>query len=252
MKNWNKEITTELYADGADLEGIKTAANDPNITGFTTNPTLMRQAGVTDYKAFALEAIEYLKENRPDTNLSLEVFADDEESMYAQAKEINSWANGYDVFIKIPVTNTKGEPTYNLINRLSNEGIKVNVTAIFTYRQSCEVVDALNLDTPSIISIFAGRIADAGIDPVRLIDECTEYYDNVKTSSSKAKFLWASSREAFNYNHAKRCGCDIITMTPDLIKKVNGFGKDLKQFSLETVQMFFNDAQASGFTIDVT
>jgi transaldolase len=243
----------ELYADGADLEGIKTAANNPKITGFTTNPTLMRQAGVTDYKAFALEAIEYLKANRPETNISLEVFADDEESMYAQAKEINSWANGYDVFIKIPVTNTKGEPTYNLISRLSNDGVKVNVTAIFTYEQSCAVVDVLNLETPSIISIFAGRIADAGIDPVPLVTKCMKYYDNQATMfPSRIKFLWASSREAFNYHHANSSGCDIITMTPDLIKKVGGFGKDLTQFSLETVQMFFNDAQSSGFTIDVT
>ena len=241
----------ELYADGADLEGIKTASKNLKITGFTTNPTLMRQAGVTDYKAFALEAIEYLKANRPETNISLEVFADDEESMYAQAKEINSWANGYDVFIKIPVTNTKGEPTYNLISRLSNEGVKVNVTAIFTYEQSCAVVDALNLETPSIISIFAGRIADAGFEPVLHTLNCMNYYNSKKTPSSKVKFLWASSREAFNYHHANSIGCDIITMTPDLIKKVGGFGKDLTQFSLETVQMFFNDAQSSGFTIDV-
>ena len=242
----------ELYADGADLEGIKTAAKNPKITGFTTNPTLMRQAGVTDYKAFALEAIEHLKANRPETNISLEVFADDEESMYVQAKEINSWANGYDVFIKIPVTNTKGEPTYNLIKRLSNEGVKVNVTAIFTYEQSCAVVDALNLDTPSIISIFAGRIADTGLDPEPIVKDCISYYYNVKLQSSKAKFLWASSREAFNYYHANDCDCDIITMTPDLIKKVGGFGKDLTQFSLETVQMFYNDAASSGFTIDIT
>jgi transaldolase len=242
----------ELYADGADLEGIKTAAKNLKITGFTTNPTLMRQAGVTDYKAFALEAIEYLKANRPETNISLEVFADEEESMYAQAKEINSWANGYDVFIKIPVTNTKGEPTYNLIKRLSNEGVKVNVTAIFTYQQSCAVVDALNLNTSSIISIFAGRIADAGTDPFPLVTKCMNYYDSKRPYLGKVKFLWASSREAYNYHHADNCGCDIITMTPDLIKKVSGFGKDLTQFSLETVQMFYNDAQSSGFTIDVT
>jgi transaldolase len=244
----------ELYADGADLDGIKAAAENKKISGFTTNPTLMRQAGVTDYKDFAIRTIMFLQDNRPETNLSLEVFADDEETMYAQAKEIDSWAKpyGYDVYIKIPVTNTKSEPTYNLIKRLSDEGVKVNVTAVFTYEQSCAVVDALNIETPSIISIFAGRIADAGIDPVPLVTKCMEYYDNLKTRQSKVKFLWASSREAFNYHHANSCGCDIITMTPDLIKKVSGFGKDLTQFSLETVKMFYNDAKASGFTIDVS
>lgn len=243
----------DLYADGADLDGIKTAAQNPKIVGFTTNPTLMRQAGVTDYKAFALDAIKYLQETRPETNLSLEVFADDEEEMYAQALEIDSWAKpfGYDVFIKIPVTNTKGVSTNGLINRLSNEGVKVNVTAIFTTEQSRAVVDSLNLETPSIISIFAGRIADAGEDPVPLVTKCMEYYDSKKTKSSKAKFLWASSREAFNYYHANDCGCDIITMPADLIKKVSGFGKDLTKFSLETVQMFYDDAKSSGFKIDI-
>jgi transaldolase len=243
----------ELYADGADFEGIKAAAANSKISGFTTNPTLMKQAGVTDYKAFALETIAYLKEHRPDTNLSLEVFADIEDEMFAQAMEIDSWGKqfNYDVFVKIPVTNTKGDFMVNLIRRLTDEGVKVNVTAIFTYIQSCYVIDALDFNVPAIVSIFAGRIADAGTDPVPLITKCMEYYDNKKTRHNKVKFLWASSREAFNYHHANSCGCDIITMTPDLIKKVSGFGKDLTQFSLETVKMFYNDAQASGFTIDI-
>lgn len=243
----------DLYADGADFNGIVEAAKDTKIRGFTTNPTLMRQAGVTNYKEFAIDTIKYLKTHRPDTNLSLEVFADDEESMYAQAKEISSWTEPYkyDVYIKIPVTNTKGEPTYKLIERLSAEGIKVNVTAVFTYEQSCAVIDALNLTTDSIVSIFAGRIADAGVDPIPLVTKCMKYYDDIKDRRSKVKFLWASSREAYNYFHANDCGCDIITMTPDLIKKVSGFGKDLTKFSLETVQMFYNDAKNSGFTIDV-
>lgn len=244
----------ELYADGADFDGIVTAAADSKISGFTTNPTLMRQAGVTDYKEFALKTIQYLKTHRPETNLSLEVFADEEEEMYKQAKEINSWAKpyGYNVFIKIPVTNTKGFPSYNLIERLSNEDVKLNVTAVFTYQQSCDVVDALNRNVPSIVSIFAGRIADAGVDPVPVVEKCMEYYDNMKNPRDKIKFLWASSREAYNYYHANDCGCDIITMTPDLIKKVSGFGKDLTEFSLDTVKMFYNDAKASGFTIDVS
>jgi transaldolase len=244
----------ELYADGADFAGIVAAAQDPLISGFTTNPTLMKQAGVTDYKAFAIQTIEYLADNRPETNLSLEVFADDEEEMYKQAKEIDSWAKpyNYDVYIKIPVTNTKGAPTYDLVRRLSNEGVKVNVTAVFTYEQSCNIVDALNPDTPAIISIFAGRIADTGVNPVPIIVECIDYLViGAGVTNNNIKFLWASSREAFSYVKAELAGCDIITMTPDLIKKVRGFGKDLEQFSLETVQMFYNDAQSSGFKIDV-
>jgi transaldolase len=238
----------KLYNDGADYEGIIFASKNENISGFTTNPTLMKQAGVTDYEFFAKKIISHLKTYRPETCLSLEVFADTEKEMYEQAKKVYSWSNGYNVYIKIPVMNTKGIPNYNLIKSLSSENISLNVTAVFTVEQVQKIYDALDEFTPSIISIFAGRIADAGIDPCVVVKNSVRIR-NYSEPTKKVEFLWASPREVYNYKQADECGCDIITMTPDLIKKLKGFGKDLNQFSLETCQMFYNDAIASGFKI---
>jgi transaldolase len=236
----------ELFADGADMRGIIAAAQNKKITGFTTNPTLMKQAGVTDYETFSKHAIEYLASVRPGTSISLEVFADDYNNMLEQARVIDSWGKerNYDVYVKIPVTNTKAIPSYDLVNQLSNEGIKVNVTAIFTNEQITNVLSSLNKSVPAIVSVFAGRIADAGVDPMPIISAGLAL-----RNSNTIKFLWASTREAYNYFQAQQCGCDIITMTPDLIKKMSNFGKDLTQYSLETVKMFYNDATESGYKI---
>ena len=221
------------------------------IKGFTTNPTLMRQAGFTDYTSFAKSVIHYLSENRPETNLSLEVFADESNEIIRQAQLIDSWGKeaNYDLYVKIPVMHIDGRNTYDLIKGLSDRGIKLNVTAIFTVNQIKNVINFLNPNTPAIISVFAGRIADAGFDPAPIIAEGFLYYDSVRGTTSNFEFLWASSRQAYAYKEAEKAGCDIITMPNDLIKKVKGFGKDLTQFSMETCQMFYDDAVKSGFTI---
>lgn len=243
----------KLYADGADMNGIIEASKNEKITGFTTNPTLMRQAGVTNYEKFANEVIEYLSEHRPETSLSLEVFADDLGEMNRQALKIHSWGerNNYRVYIKIPVTTTNGHSTKELYKGLSSTGISCNVTAVFTQEQIIEVVDNLNHFVPGIISIFAGRIADAGIDPENYIKFAVDYFAKSKNNNTKIEFLWASTREPFNYVQAERSGCDIITMPPSIIKKMDTFGKNLEKYSLETVKMFYDDACNSGFTIKV-
>lgn len=240
----------KLFTDTADYDSIKKAAEDQTITGFTTNPTLMKQAGITDYVSFSRLIIAHLARTRPDTCLSLEVFADDHDEMYRQATIIAGWGNldNYPVYVKIPIMNTKGEYNYDLIKELNTKGILVNVTALFTYEQITSTIDILDRDIPSILSVFAGRIADAGADPCRIITDSIDYLTTTG-ERERIEFLWASSREAYNFKQAEQCGCDIITMTPDLIKKVKGFGKDLEQFSNETVQMFYNDAKASGFTL---
>ena len=242
----------KLFADGADFDGIVEASKDPMITGFTTNPTLMSKAGVTDYVGFSKKLIEFLQNTRPDTCLSLEVFADDTEGMIRQAREIDSWSEEYPVYVKIPVTNTKGESTEEVISVLSNEGIKLNVTAVFTVDQVRDIVKSLSKETPAIISVFAGRIADLGHNPIHIMQEAMDVIDaglrNYPTKTTE--LLWASPREAYNYIEASNMGCDIITMTPDLIKKVKGFrSKTLEQFSKETVEMFYADAVKSGFKI---
>lgn len=240
----------KLFTDTADYDSIKKAAEDKTITGFTTNPTLMKQAGITDYVSFSRLIIAHLSRTRPDTCLSLEVFADDHDEMYRQATIIAGWGNldDYPVYVKIPIMNTKREYNYGLIRELVLNNVKVNVTALFTYEQITKSIDVLDRNVPTILSVFAGRIADAGTDPCRIITDSIEYL-NTTGGKGNVEFLWASSREAYNYKQAEQCGCDIITMTPDLIKKVKGFGKDLEQFSLETVQMFYNDATASGFKL---
>lgn len=240
----------KLFTDSADFNSIVKMVENPIIKGFTTNPTLMKQSGITDYTKFSLEVVEYLSQAASDTCLSLEVFADDYDEMYRQARIISSWGDKfkYPVYVKIPIMNTKGEYNYDLIKNLNSENIKVNVTALFTYKQITRTIDIINRDVPLILSVFAGRIADAGSDAFKIISESIEYL-HITGHKKEVEFLWASSREAYNYIDAEECGCDIITMTPDLIKKVMNFGKNLDEFSLETVQMFYNDAKTSGFTL---
>ena len=243
----------EIYADGADWDGILKAAENPVVKGFTTNPTLMKQAGITNYEKFARDIILKLKQTRPDTNISLEVFADEQDEMYVQAKKIASWGEEaeYDVFVKIPVTNTKGIPNYSLINKLNSEGVKVNVTAVFTQDQTAKIIESLTTTTPVIISIFAGRIADTMKDPVAHTYKCiSESWALEPEQINSVKFLWASCREQYHLAMAEHAGCHIITMLHDQIKKLNLIGKDLEQFSQETVQMFYNDAVKSGYRID--
>lgn len=237
-----QSLKVKIFADGADLESMKKLYANPVVKGFTTNPTLMKQAGVTDYVAFAHKVLAAI----PDRPVSFEVFADEFDEMEAQALEIASW--GPNVNIKLPVTNTKGVFVGPLISRLANRGVQVNVTAVFTLAQVKAIADALNANTPAIVSVFAGRIADSGIDPVPLMTEAAKI---LKASRPKAELLWASPRELLNVLQAAEVGCGIITVTGDILKKLALVGKDQDQYSLETVKMFYNDAQAAGFKIPI-
>jgi transaldolase len=235
------QLRVKIFADGADLKGMKEAAAQPLVKGFTTNPTLMRQAGVSDYKAFALEVLKLI----PDRPVSFEVFADDFPTMEAQGREIASW--GDNVYVKVPVTNTKGEFAGPLMTRLSSSGIKLNVTAIMTNEQVKAVAAALAKDVPAIVSVFAGRIADTGRDPVPLMSEAVALLKD----RPQAELLWASPRELLNIFQADEIGCHIITVTGDVIRKLALVGKDLDGYSLETVAMFYRDAQTAAFTIPI-
>jgi len=232
-------LKIKLFSDGADLAAIRAMAANPRIQGFTTNPTLMRKAGVTDYAAFAKEAIQIVG-NR---SISFEVFSDDFAAMEREARIIASW--GGNTYVKIPVTNTQGETATPLIRKLSRENIRLNVTAILTNEQVRAVADALAPETPSIVSVFAGRIADTGVDPVPLMSEAV----NILRAWPRAELLWASPRELLNVFHANQCGCHIITATPDVLAKLSLVGKDLAAYSLETVKMFYNDGKAAGFRL---
>ena len=216
-------------------------ATNPVIKGFTTNPTLMRKAGVGDYKVFALQVLGVVG-NRP---VSFEVFDDDFDHMEKQALEIASW--GKNVNVKIPVTNTKGEFCGPLVERLSRAGVQVNVTAVMTVQQVARVVERLAVDTPAIVSVFAGRIADTGRDPLPIMAECV----SLLKARPKAELIWASPRELLNVFHADQVGCHIITATHDILKKLSLVGKDLERYSLETVEMFHQDAKAAGYSIAV-
>lgn len=235
------QLTINIFADGADLKGIKEAAAQPLVKGFTTNPTLMRQAGVSDYKQFALDVLKLI----PDRPVSFEVFADDFPTMEAQGREIASW--GRNVYVKVPVTNTKGEFAGPLLSRLSGAGIKLNVTAIMTNEQVKRVAAALAKDIPAIVSVFAGRIADTGRDPVPLMREAV----SLLKEWPQAELLWASPRELLNIFQADEIGCHIITVTGEVIRKLALVGKDLDRYSLETVAMFYKDALSAAFTIPV-
>jgi transaldolase len=234
-----KALKVKLFADGADLAGMREMAANPMIKGFTTNPTLMRKAGIADYKAFAADVLKII----PDRPVSFEVFADDFPTMEAQALEIASW--GKHVNVKIPVTNTKGEFAGALVERLSKQGVQVNVTAMMTLEQVRRITEHLHADTPAIISVFAGRIADTGRDPVPLMAEAVK----IMKAKPRAELIWASPRELLNIFQADAVGCHIITATNDILKKLSLVGKDLDQYSLETVEMFYKDAKAAGYTI---
>jgi transaldolase len=233
-------LKIKIFADGADLQSMKALYANPVVKGFTTNPTLMKAAGVTDYADFARKVLAAI----PDRPVSFEVFADEFNEMEQQALEIASW--GRNVNVKIPVTNTKGVFTGPLLERLAKRGVVLNVTAIFTLDQVRRVTDVLSPDVPAIVSIFAGRIADSGIDPVPLMAEAVR----IVKARPKAEVLWASPRELLNVIQADEVGCGIITATGDIIKKLSLIGKDQDAYSLETVKMFYNDATAAGFRID--
>jgi transaldolase len=234
-------LQVKLFADGADLGGIQEMAANPNIGGFTTNPTLMRKAGITDYKAFAHQVLKIV----PNLPVSFEVFADDFPTMEKQAMEIASW--GKNVNVKIPVTNTQGEFCGPLVARLSKAGIQLNVTAVMTLDQVQRIVDALDPQTAAIVSVFAGRIADTGRDPVPMMAKAVE----ILKSKPKSELIWASPRELLNIFQAEAVGCHIITATNDILKKLSLVGKDLDAYSLETVEMFYKDAKSAGYSIAV-
>ncbi|MDE1145085.1 MAG: transaldolase [Azospirillaceae bacterium] len=234
-----EDLSVKIFADGADLEGIASLARNPLIKGFTTNPTLMRKAGITDYIAFARSVLDLV----PDRPVSFEVFADDFDGMERQALVIA--ALGANVNVKIPITNTQGEFTGPVIRRLSSAGVTVNVTALMTNEQVRQVRDCLQPDVPALVSVFAGRVADTGRDPVPQMAEAVEILRDLP----RAELIWASPRELLNIFQADHIGCHIITVTHDVLAKLSLVGKDLDQYSLETVQMFYRDASSAGFSI---
>ena len=234
-----ENLKVKLFADGADLAGMLEMYANPAIKGFTTNPTLMRKAGIKDYKAFAHQVLKAI----PDRPISFEVFADEFDEMERQALEIASW--GKTVSVKIPVTNTKQQFAGLLIERLSKAGVALNVTAVTTLDQVRRITALLAPSTPAIISVFAGRIADTGRDPVPLMAEAVK----IMLAKPQAELIWASPRELLNIFQADLVGCHIITATNDILKKLSLVDKDLVQYSLETVQMFYKDAQAAGYNI---
>ena len=233
------DLNIKIYSDRANINDMLQADKENSVDGFTTNPTLMAKAGITDYLGFAREVLSHIKKK----SISFEVFSDEIDEMYEQALILKGL--GENVYVKIPVTNTKQEYTYELINKLSNEGVKLNVTALFTKTHINKVYDALNKEVPSIISIFAGRIANAGIDPEPTMIYATE----LVKENPVIETLWASSREVFNVIQAERCGTDIITLAPNLIAGMKDIGRDLDEYSLDTVKMFFKDSIEAGFKI---
>lgn len=231
-------LKIKLFADGADIGDMFELYKKRVVSGLTTNPTLMRKAGVKNYKEFAKQVLELI----PDMPISFEVFSDDPITMGKEAREIASW--GKNVYVKIPITNSEGVSTRDLIKELSSDGIKVNITAILTPAQVDDVIDYLDKRTPSIVSVFAGRIADTGMDPVPIMTTIGKMVRNHNT-----ELLWASTRELLNVIQAEKCGCDIITVTPDILKKLPMLGKDLTELSLDTVKMFYEDAKICGYKI---
>jgi transaldolase len=232
-------LDIKIFADGADKAGMLEMARKPYIAGFTTNPTLMRKAGVVDYRAFAREIVGAI----PDRPISFEVFADEFAEMERQAHEMASW--GELVYVKVPVTNTRGEPACGLIRRLSKAGVKLNVTALMRLDQVRNVSDALAAGPSSYISVFAGRVADTGRDPVPLMAAAVE----LMRPYPQQELIWASPREILNIFQAASIGCHIITVTHDILKKLDLVGKDLAEYSLDTVKMFYRDAQQAGYTV---
>jgi transaldolase len=232
-------LRVKVFADGADIDGIRKLAEHPVVKGFTTNPTLMRKAGVDNYEQFAREALEVVAD-RP---ISFEVFTDDFSEMEEQARKIANWAP--NVFVKIPVTNTKGQSSAPLLQKLAGDGVRVNVTALMTVRQVAEVTEAMGDGPEGFVSVFAGRIADTGRDPLPIMAAALA----VMAHRPNLELIWASPREVLNVAQADAIGCHVITVTNDLIAKLETFGHDLDQFSLETVQMFQRDAEAARFAL---
>ena len=234
-----KQLKVKLFADGAEKAGMLEMYRNPLISGFTTNPTLMRKAGISNYKAFALDILSLIKD-RP---ISFEVFSDEFPEMERQAMDIASW--GENVNVKIPITNTRAQSSVPLVKKLSGAGVRLNVTAIMTLEQVQEVLPAMSGGPGGYVSVFAGRIADAGTDPVPVMAEAV----NLLKDYPGIELIWASPRELFNIIQADQIGCHIITATNDILKKLPTIGKDLTEFSLDTVKMFYNDAKAAGFSI---
>ena len=232
-------LKVKIFADGADKAGMLEMAAKRHIAGLTTNPTLMRKAGISDYRSFAKDILSVIK----DKPLSFEVFCDDFVEMERQANEIASW--GKNVYVKIPVTNTAAEPAYGLIRRLAKAGVKQNVTALMTLEQVHAVHEALGDGPASYISVFAGRIADTGRDPLPMMSEAVR----IMKPTPNQELIWASPRELLNIFQADQIGCHIITVTNDVLKKLELVGKDLGRYSLETVSMFYNDAKAAGYRL---
>lgn len=234
-----QEFGIEIFADGADEASIGRLAGDPAISGFTTNPTLMRSAGVTDYEAFGKKVLE-MADGKP---ISFEVFADDFDTMETQARKLSGW--GERVFVKIPITNTQGDSSAQLLSKLSQAGVRLNVTAIMTLDQ-VEVAAEAVADSPSaIISVFAGRIADTGVDPLPIMQDALRLVQQYPNE----RLLWASTRELLNVVQADAIGCHIITVTPDILKKLPQLGRDLRELSLATVKQFYEDAASAGYAL---
>ena len=233
------QLSVKIFADGADLAGMEEMYRQPFIKGFTTNPTLMRKAGISDYRAFAAQVLRAI----PDRPISFEVFSDEFDEMSRQAREIASW--GENVYVKIPVTNTRGESACSLVRALSGDGVKVNVTALLSLAQVRSVAAAVAGGAPSCISVFAGRVADTGCDPVPLMTEAVE----ILRAAPDAELIWASPRELLNIFQADAIGCHIITVTNDILKKLAMVGRDLEDYSLDTVKMFHSDAKKAGFAL---
>jgi transaldolase len=233
------QLKVQIFADGADKAAMQEMYRNPIVKGFTTNPTLMRKAGISDYEAFAKDILAAI----PDRSISFEVFADDFAEMERQARRIAPW--GKNVSVKIPITNTKRESAIPLVRKLSQDGIPVNVTAIFTLKQVDDVVDAVRGGAPCFVSVFAGRIADTGIDPVPVMAEAVKKL----RAASNTQLIWASPRELLNVFQADEIGCQVITVTNDIIKKLSLVGKDMDAYSLETVKMFYEDGKAAGYKL---
>jgi transaldolase len=234
-----EQLKTKIFADGADLDGILELYKNKYITGFTTNPTLMNKSGIKDYEGFARRLLEHI----PDRPFSFEVFSDEFHEMERQAMKIASW--GKNVYVKIPVTNTRCESAVELVKKLAAAGVQLNITALMTLEQVSDVSMALGNNVPSYISVFAGRIADTGRDPMPLMKRAVE----IMLPHNKQELIWASPRELLNVFHADEVGCHIITVTHDILRKLSLIGKDLDEYSLDTVKMFRDDAVKAGFTL---
>lgn len=234
-----KDLKVEIFYDGSDEEGMLKAAVDPRVSGYTTNPSLMRKAGVEDYEEFA-KNIALRVSGKP---ISFEVFSDEAEGMIAQAHKINSW--GENVFVKIPVTNSKGESTFDVIKKLTSEGVNVNVTALFSIEQVEQIAPALSGDVDSIVSVFAGRVGETGRDPIPIMEKCKE----IIAGNSKAKLLWAAAREVYDIFEANDAGADIITVSPKILGKAESIGVSLEEMSLRAVQQFYEDGSEAGYSL---